>query len=41
LTGLNASQQRLGSLISAHHGGVLMANGVHKQGDNGMLFEEW
>eukprot|EP00662_Eupelagonemidae_sp_cell21_P037133 gene37133-59846_t len=32
--------RRLGGLI-AGRAGVLMANGVHLAGDNGMLFEEW
>jgi len=40
LQGLNASEKLLGSKIAAR-GGVLMANGLHKAGDNGMLFEEW
>ena len=40
LLGLNASQRQLGARIAAR-GGVLMANGLHKEGDNGMLFEEW
>ena len=40
LLGLNHSEAFLGQLI-ASHGGILMANGVHKPGDNGMLFEEW
>eukprot|EP01051_Picozoa_sp_SAG22_P004991 SAG22_NODE_284_length_13033_cov_21.541828_9_plen_349_part_00 len=40
LRGLNASELRLGQKIAAV-GGVLMANGMHLAGDNGMLFEEW
>ena len=40
LSGVNASQLTLGTRIRAR-GGVLMANGLHKPGDNGMLFEEW
>jgi hypothetical protein len=40
IRGLDDAEQRLGALI-ASSGGILMANGVHKPGDNGMLFEEF
>eukprot|EP01048_Picozoa_sp_COSAG05_P007552 COSAG05_NODE_535_length_8871_cov_311.345759_10_plen_303_part_00 len=40
IRGLNAAELELGQrIVSA--GGVLMANGIHKPGNNGMLFEEW
>ena len=43
IAGVNASQQLLAQIIAQARGGkgVLMANGIHRPGDNGMLFEEW
>jgi hypothetical protein len=40
LAGLNTSQLRLGAMLQ-QAGGALIANGIHKAGDNGMLMEEW
>jgi hypothetical protein len=40
LAGLNSSQLRLGGMLR-QAGGALIANGIQKPGDNGMLFEEF